>query len=77
MTEEKIIFTVDPHGAFMVREVEDDDHHVLPNRLFEVKERYINNPLRLLLTGEELTCLANQWLAYVEKETNDTNEVVS
>lgn len=61
----KKIITTNTHGAQCVYEIEPDSGLPIHNRLFALEDA--NEPERVVnLTGEEMTDLANQWLAYAK-----------
>jgi AAA+ ATPase superfamily predicted ATPase len=59
----KPILTTDPHGEQSLRRCDNEDDSKIGNLLFELSANHDDSAI--VMTGEELTSLANQWLEYV------------
>jgi hypothetical protein len=68
MTEKlnKPILTTDPHGEQSLRPTEEPSADKVGNRLFELSSN--TDDSAIVMTGEELTSLANQWLEYAKTQ---------
>lgn len=61
------LFTTDPHGEQTVaRLVSESEGFTLHNQIFQIKD---TAGRAIVLTGEEMTDLAGQWLKYVLSQT--------
>ena len=58
------ILTTDPHGEQSLRQCDLEDDQTIGNQLFELSSN--NDDSAIVMTGEELTSLARQWLKYTE-----------
>ena len=56
------ILTTEPHGEQSLRRCDTEDDQRIGNLLFELSSN--NDDSAIVMTGEELTSLANQWLVY-------------
>lgn len=68
------ILTTSPHGEQSLRPCEVPAELTIGNQLFELSAN--NGPEAIVMTGEELTSLANQWLEYTKTQgtANDPDQ---
>lgn len=60
-----VILETDPHGEHELRLAVGGDNETLHNSIFKLSQV---GQKEVFFTGEELTSLSLQWLAYVERE---------
>jgi AAA+ ATPase superfamily predicted ATPase len=58
----KPILTTDPHGEQSLRRCDNEDDQTIGNLLFELSSN--SDDSAIVMTGEELTSLANRWLEH-------------
>ena len=65
----KTILKTDPHGAQTLRQIEPSESNKVGNRLYDLSAIATYGTAQIahvVMTGEELTSLANQWLEYAK-----------
>ncbi len=60
------LIITDPHGAQEITEIPGNEGLSVGNSLLRLTDK--DNKKFLIMTGEELTSLSNQWLNFVKKK---------
>ena len=69
----KLLLTTQPHGAQKLYETEEPQTQpIIGNRLYTLED---SEGRWTIMTGEELTSLANQWLTYAKARMPEHSEV--
>ncbi len=63
----KTILITNPHGEQEITEIPGNEGLSIGNSLFKLEDK--ENKRFLIMTGEELTDLSNQWLNFVKKNS--------
>jgi len=73
MPKEKSILTTSPHGEQVLKVLTSEKYESIDNSLFSLN--VVNGRGRIVMTGEELTSLANQWLELVKRHNGKAKDL--